>query len=305
MKAVEAVPSEAARPRSTAVRLRLVLSYDGTGFRGFAAQQGQRTVAGELAAAIATVARHPVELTCAGRTDAGVHALGQVVHVDVRPEVDPTRLAKAVNAMLGPAVVVQSVTVAPAGFDARHSARARSYRYLVLESPIAGPACWRPCRGTSAARSTCGPWPPAPTRSLGEHDFRAFCRRAPGTSADDPIVRRVIDARFGRGDVALRPAGRGPAAAFDITASSFCHQMVRSVTGALVDVGRLRWRAADITRLLRAGVRPSGTTIAPPTGCASPRSTTGPSDGAMAQQHALDYEAFVRPTCGKRRHRLA
>ena len=181
-------PSEEAAPATT-VRLRLGVSYDGTGFRGFAAQQGQRTVAGELATAIATVVRHRVELTCAGRTDAGVHALGQVVHVDVRPEVDMARLAKGVNAMLGPAIVVQSVSVAPAGFDARHSARARSYRYLVLEAPTPDPllahVSWH-VRGPLDRRAMAA----GADALIGEHDFRAFCRRARGPRRRTPSCAR-------------------------------------------------------------------------------------------------------------------
>jgi len=129
----EPVPTDPPQPRDevpeTTTRLRLTISYDGAGFRGFAAQPGQPTVAGALADAIAVVVGHRVELVCAGRTDAGVHARGQVVHVDVREDVDATRLLRSVNTLLKPAVVVRSVEVAPPGFDARRSARARRYRY--------------------------------------------------------------------------------------------------------------------------------------------------------------------------------
>ncbi len=247
------------------VRLRLVVAYDGAGYRGFAAQQGQRTVAGELAGAIATVARHSVELTCAGRTDAGVHAEAQVVHVDVRADIDLVRLVKAVNTMIGPSVVVRSAAVAPAGFDARRSALARSYRYLVLEGempdPLLAPLSWH-VRGPLDLRAMAG----GADALLGEHDFRAFCRRPPGTSADDPIVRRVIDARFMEVHSPLGPLAAGRLLAFDISATSFCHQMVRSVMGVLVDVGRGRHRASDVNWLLSSGRRSSGTTIAPPHG---------------------------------------
>ena len=104
------------------------MAYDGAGFRGFAAQPGQRTVAGELIGALSTALRQSVDLTCAGRTDAGVHAAGQVVHTDIVGPVDTVSLVKAVNAMLGPAVVVRPAAVAPPGFDARRSARSRRYR---------------------------------------------------------------------------------------------------------------------------------------------------------------------------------
>ncbi len=120
-------------------RLRLTISYDGAGFRGFAVQPGQRTVAGVLADAIAVVVGHRVELVCAGRTDAGVHARGQVVHVDVREDVDTARLVRSVNTLLKPTVVVRSAELAPPGFDARRSARARHYRYLILEDETSDP----------------------------------------------------------------------------------------------------------------------------------------------------------------------
>jgi tRNA pseudouridine38-40 synthase len=248
-------------------RLRLTISYDGAGFRGFAVQPGQRTVAGALAGAIAVVVGHRVELVCAGRTDAGVHAKGQVVHVDVGEGVDRTRLIRSVNTLLKPTVVVRSVEVAPPGFDARRSARARRYRYLILEDetpdPLLAPLAWH-VPGPLDLRAMAS----AADAFLGEHDFRAFCRRVPGTEAGTPIRRRVLDARFT--DIPVRPGELGPGARllrFDISATSFCHQMVRSVVGALVEVGRGRRRAADVNWLLQSGDRSRvGGVIAPPQG---------------------------------------
>jgi tRNA pseudouridine38-40 synthase len=248
-------------------RLRLTISYDGAGFRGFAAQPGQRTVAGALGDAVAVVVGHRVELVCAGRTDAGVHARGQVVHMDVRPDVDTARLLRSVNTLLSPSVVVRSAEVAPPGFDARRSARARRYRYLILEDhtpdPLLAPVAWH-VAGPLDLRAMAS----AADALLGEHDFRAFCRRVPGTAAGTPIVRRVLDARFST--VAVRPGELGPGARllrFDIEASSFCHQMVRSVVGSLVEVGRGRRRASDVNWLLQSGDRSRvGGVIAPPQG---------------------------------------
>ena len=139
------------------VRWRLRVAYDGTGFHGFAAQDGLATVAGTLAAALSRVVRTPVTLTCAGRTDAGVHALDQVVHFDVPVDrsaaLEPAALVKSCNSQVGPAIVVRSAEPAPAGFDARHSATARRYRYLVVNAPVADPLlarlAWR--RMTSCA----------------------------------------------------------------------------------------------------------------------------------------------------------
>lgn len=254
------------RTPTTLVRLRLDVAYDGSSFRGFAFQAGQRTVAGELARAISTVALHDVSLVCAGRTDAGVHASHQVVHVDVRADLAPERIAKAVNAMLGPTVVVRSATVAPSGFDARRSAKSRSYRYLILNSghpdPLLAGLAWH-VREPLDVRSMAA----AADGLLGEHDFSAFCRRPPGTERGEAIRRRVIDARWSR--CSYEGSERCDDASvlrFEIRARSFCHQMVRSVVGMLVEVGRRRRRVADIVSLLSSGDRSHSTTIAPPHG---------------------------------------
>ncbi|MHB8680790.1 MAG: tRNA pseudouridine(38-40) synthase TruA [Acidimicrobiales bacterium] len=248
------------------MRLRLVVAYDGSAFRGFAAQQGQHTVGGELARAMGTVLRQPVELTCAGRTDAGVHASAQVVHADVRAEVDLARLVKGVNALLTPSVVIKRAEVAPEGFDARRSATARHYRYLVLRAdtpdPLLGPVSWHVRDELDLRAMAAGA-----DALIGEHDFRAFCRRVPGTAADEPIWRRVLDARWS--EVCPAPDGLGPGERllrFDVSATSFCHQMVRSAVGTLVEVGRGRRKAADVTAMLRSGDRSRDTSVAPPQG---------------------------------------
>jgi tRNA pseudouridine38-40 synthase len=278
-------------------RWRLTLAYDGAGFHGFAAQDGQRTVAGSLETALGRVCRTPVTLTCAGRTDTGVHAVHQVVHFDLPAErsaaLDPVALVKSCNSQLAPSIVVREAEVAADGFDARHSAIARRYRYLVVNAPVADPLlaglAWHvvdplDLRAMQAAADAL----------LGEHDFRAFCRRVPGTSVDDPIHRRVLDARW----TALgRPPGLGPVGragqgskaseasegawpvaspglvpevgrllAFEIEANAFCHQMVRSLVGTLVDVGRGRNRASDMLWILRSADRQQASQPAPPQG---------------------------------------
>ena len=265
------------------------MAYDGTGFHGFAAQEGLSTVAGTLAGALAKVARTPVALTCAGRTDAGVHALDQVVHFDVPADrsavLEPATLVKSCNSQVGPSIVVRSAEIAPEGFDARHSATARRYRYLVVNAPVADPLlaglAWHVAdpldlRSMAAASDAL----------LGEHDFRAFCRRVPGTSPDDPIPRRVTAASWvelstAEGTGTLRASRRAaPAAgstpalvpvvgsllAFEIEANAFCHQMVRSLVGTLVDVGRGRKRPSDILWILRSADRQQAAQPAPPWG---------------------------------------
>ncbi len=248
-------------------RWRLRLAYDGSGFRGFAAQPGTVTVAGTLAAALARAARldGPPQIVCAGRTDAGVHARGQVAHVDLPQDLD-LDLVHVLNRQLAPAIVVREATVATSDFDARRSATGRHYRYLVWNAPVPDPllatVAWHvpdplDRRALSAAADAL----------IGEHDFRAFCRRPPGTTAAEPIIRVVTDARWSAvgHEAADLPAadpadggtggGEGRLLRFDIRATSFCHQMVRSVVATLVDAGRGRGNTATVVGLLAAGSR--------------------------------------------------
>jgi tRNA pseudouridine38-40 synthase len=251
-------------------RWRLTVAYNGSGFHGFAFQQGQPTVAGALVEALGRITQSPVSLTCAGRTDAGVHALGQVVHFDLPQEIssclDPEAVVKSCNSQLGPAIVVRNAGIAPPGFDARHSALARRYRYLILNAPVGDPLLegltWQ-VTDALELRSMAA----AADAILGEHDFRAFCRRPPGTSADQPINRRVLATRWSRpdGHEGIGPAS-GSLLAFEIEANAFCHQMVRSLVGTLVDVGRGRKRPADMVGILRSADRQLASQPAPPQG---------------------------------------
>jgi len=251
-------PPTEAPPTGAAVRVKLVLAYDGRDFAGFAPNVGVRTVGGTLAVVLERVLRHPVELAVAGRTDAGVHAAGQVVSFDARAEgLDLTRLQRAVNRLCRPAIVVRSAEVAPPGFDARHSARSRRYRYTVLSrstpDPFLAATAWHvetPLDLTTM-RLACDPL-------IGEHDFSSFCRRPRGDGRTASLVRRVLDARWtAEGDGLLR---------FDIEATAFCHQMVRSVVGTLVDVGRGRRRAGEVKGILAARDRSAAGEPAPPHG---------------------------------------
>jgi tRNA pseudouridine38-40 synthase len=249
---------EAAAEPATTVRVRLVVAYDGTGFHGFAANPGVRTVAGVLNEALAKVLRHPVRVTCAGRTDAGVHAWGQVVSFDARDDVDLPRVQRAVNHLLAPAVAVREAAVADASFDARHSAVARRYRYTVVNRPVPDPflaaTAWHVADPLDLAtlRLACDPL-------IGEHDFSSFCRRPKvpeGVSFS--MTRRVRDARWhDLGDGVLR---------FDIEASAFCQQMVRSIVGLLVEVGVGKRRAGDVRGIIAARDRAVTAPPAPPQG---------------------------------------
>jgi tRNA pseudouridine38-40 synthase len=225
----------------------------GAPFRGFALQRGQVTVASALSGALERVLRRPVRLTCAGRTDAGVHAWGQVVSLDVAASADLERLQRSVNRMLAPSVLVREVEWAAPGFDARRWALSRRYRYTLVctkwLAPFDAGRVWH----VPAALDLLG-MQAAGDVFLGEHDFTSFCHKPPGTSA----VRRVLRAEWSDlGDGRLL---------FDIEASSFCHQMVRSLVGTLVDVGMHRRRAGDLTSVLAAKDRALAGPLAPPQG---------------------------------------
>jgi len=244
-------------------RWRLLIAYDGAAFRGFAAQPEVPTVAGALCLALGRTARldeAPV-ITCAGRTDAGVHARGQVIHVDLPAAVssDGVWLARALNRQLAPEIVVRRADAVDAGFDARRSATARTYRYLVWNAPapdpLLAPVAWH-VRDPLDLSSMRG----ASDVFLGTHDFRSFCRRPVGSDAAQPLLRRVTTARWSidEGREATDADGATKATRllrFDITAASFCHQMVRSLVGSLVEVGRGRENAAGLMERLRAVTR--------------------------------------------------
>lgn len=244
-------------PEGPHQRVRMTVAYDGGGFRGFAAQAGQKTVAGAIIAAAETALRHPVELQCAGRTDAGVHAIGQVVHFDTPLTDDPLdleRLQRSLNAMLAPKVVVRDLRIVTDEFHARFSATARRYRYTVLNRPVPDPFMVRTAWHVEdpldlrAMQLACDPL-------IGEHDFSSFCRRP---NAEATLVRRLHDARWVEmGDGAVQ---------FRVEANAFCHQMVRSLVGLLVDVGKGRTKAGDVAWIIRRQDRHAVPNIAPPHG---------------------------------------
>ena len=247
-----------AEPEPGLQRWRFLIAYDGAAFRGFAVQPEVPTVAGALRLALERTARlsEPPVITCAGRTDAGVHARGQVVHVDLPPiPYDAEGLARALNRQLAPEVVIRRAEPAGPGFDARRSATGRAYRYLIWNAaapdPLLAPVAWHVSDPLDL-----GSMRTASDVLLGSHDFRSFCRRPPGTDATEPIVRRVTRAAWSVDpDREARDAGEGRLLRFDIEASSFCHQMVRSLVAALVEVGRGRGHAAGLLERLRAASR--------------------------------------------------
>ena len=228
---------------------RIDLSYDGSGFRGYARQPDVRTVQGELEAAIARVLG-PVRSEVAGRTDAGVHARHQVVSFLTGVPVDCKRLARSLTKMLGPEVVVYRCEQVADGFSARFSAVRRTYHYRILNRPYPDPlrrsVSWHVSDPLDAAAMDM-----AIQRLVGEHDFASFCRRAEGRSS----VRTVISANWRtRADDLLR---------LEIVGSAFCHQMVRSIVAFSAEVGRGRLRPEDTSRVLEARDRNAARGVAP------------------------------------------
>jgi tRNA pseudouridine38-40 synthase len=245
-------PGPGSAPRR---RLRLLVAYLGAPFHGFALQGDLLTVAGVLGAALGRVLRHPVELTCAGRTDAGVHAWGQVVSLDARADADLARVQRSVNKMLAPNVVVREAAWASPLFDARRGAISRMYRYNLLCSewadPLRAATTWHVGRTLELRRMEV-----ACDALLGEHDFSSFCHPVRGRPG--PLVRRVLRAGWSE-------AG-GSRLCFEIEASSFCHQMVRSIVGTMVEVGTGRLKAGELTSVLAARNRAAAGPPAPPHG---------------------------------------
>jgi tRNA pseudouridine38-40 synthase len=248
------------------VRLRLDIAYDGTEFAGWAVQASQRTVAGAIDDALSTVFRTPVQVRAAGRTDAGVHATGQVAHVDVPADALPhahprvsqpgpefTPLVRRLGRFLPADVRVLDIVRAPAGFDARFSALRRHYTYR-LSTALYG------VQPQLARYVTAWPRPldvdamaTASRELLGLHDFAAFCRPRPGATTIRDLQR-------------LDWSRDGDLVTGHVTADAFCWAMVRSLVGALLKVGEGRRPSDWIAGLLSAMSRSSDFAAAPPHG---------------------------------------
>jgi tRNA pseudouridine38-40 synthase len=233
----------------------MTLAYDGTDFRGWARQRDPavRTIEGVLRGHLERVLQEPVRLSVAGRTDAGVHARGQVASFATGSPVAPERVRKAVNAVLAPEVVCIAAGFAPDGFDARHSATGREYVYRIHEAEVPDPFrarfLWhRP-----------GPLPIAPMRTaarllVGEHDFASFCRHPGGDRSTVRDLRRLTVSRHG-GVLSIRAV-----------ANAFLHQMVRSLVGTLVAVGERKLDAGAMPEILAARDRAVAGGLAPARG---------------------------------------
>lgn len=234
------------------MRIRLDLGYDGAGFAGWARQPAQRTVQGCLEEALARVLAVPaVSVTCAGRTDAGVHASGQVVHADVTTGgLDPASLVRRLNGVLPDDLRVRGCVEAAAGFDARFAALWRRYRYQVCDQGAVDPLRrgqvlrWRRPVDVEAMNE-------AASQLVGLHDFVAYCRPRPGATT----LRHLHELDWRRDDAGL--------AVLTVRADAFCHRMVRSLTGALLVVGEGRQPVDWPAEVLRAARRDSAVPVVP------------------------------------------
>jgi len=249
------------------LRVRLDFAYDGTDFSGWAAQPGRRTVEAELSAALTTVLRapEPVRLTVAGRTDAGVHARGQVAHADVDAEAwgrlpgraDRAPSEAAVSRLRGvlPAdIVVRRAAPAPEGFDARFSALRRRYLYRLCDAPARLDPLRRHDTVVSRHPLDMDALDAAARSLVGFHDFAAFCKRREGAST----VRTLLEYSWRRLDDGTLAA--------TVVADAFCHSMVRSLVGAVVPVGEGRRAVSWPAQVMAAAQRDPAVAVMPPHG---------------------------------------
>ena len=246
-------------PESGFRRLRLDIAYDGTQFSGWATQPGMRTMQDMVEEAIARIVRHDIESVVAGRTDAGVHATGQVIHVDVADsafdrELTYKDLRYKLNRILDEDIRITNISDAPSGFHARFSALRRYYTYKILDDNQVI---------TPAQRFDVAPWyrhldhnlmNEAASHLLGTHDFAAFCKFKPGGTT----VRSLEKYEWVRTEDGLLIA--------DVVADAFCYSMVRNLVGAIVCVADGRKPTSWIAELLANRERVSDSLVFPARG---------------------------------------
>lgn len=269
------------------VRVRATLAYDGTGYSGWARQPGRMTVQGDLEEALRRIDTAIGPVTCAGRTDAGVHARGQVVHFDVPHDLWRRRgaigLGPQLNHLLGDRIHIRHAQAAPAGFDARFSALSRSYTYRISDHE----GEWDPLsrHWVTVHRSVldASAMARAAPELIGEHDFAAFCRGREGASTVRRVLRLEVH-RDGRRRVLVT-----------IEADAFCHSMVRAIVGALVVVGEGRRDPAWVGQVLALGVRDSAVTVMPPQGLVL-EAVAYPPDDFVAERAAVTRRPRGQPS---------
>jgi tRNA pseudouridine38-40 synthase len=240
--------------------LKLTLAYDGTDFHGWQAQPGLRTVQGVLAEACERILRHPARPSGAGRTDAGVHARGQVASLETESALPLDKIGRAVAAVLPDDVALVAIDEAPPGFDARFSARGKWYRYRILDARRRDPFERRTAWLVDAALDE-GAMREAGAALVGTHDFRSFAKtdaRTAAPEADEQATVRTIHA--------LDAHREGPIMTLDVRGDGFLYNMVRAIAGTLVEVGRGRRPATFARDALLARDRGAAGPTAPPQG---------------------------------------
>lgn len=250
--------------------LRLAVEYDGTEFYGFQWQPAVRTVAGVLEAALSEFFCEPVKTACAGRTDTGVHATGQVVSLSTAAAFPFERLTLALNSALPPDVSVRDSAVVDANFSARFSARERTYVYAILNrstpSALLAKRAYHVWRGLDLERMRA-----AAQLLVGEHDFRSFC----GVLPEGGLTVRTVH------EIVLERAG--DLIRVEISAVGFLHHMVRTIVGTLIECGWKRRDPADVRAILDARDRAAAGHNAPPHGL------------YLAGVRYDDYDSFKEP----------
>jgi tRNA pseudouridine38-40 synthase len=280
-------------------RVRLDLDYDGTQFAGWAAQPGQRTVAGVLVAALGVVLRTDPEqlgLVVAGRTDSGVHATGQVCHIDCtlqswsalpgRSDLDPAAaMVRRLAGILPGDVRVRTAAIAPFGFDARFSAVRRRYAYRVCDHPAGPPPLRRHDVFWHRRPLDVAAMDESARRMVGLHDFAAFCRRREGATT----VRTLLEYSWHRHTDDLVVAR--------VVADAFCHSMVRALVGGTLAVGEGRCDVEWPARVLAGRARDPGVNVAPPHGLVLEGVGYPPDDElSLRAQQARAMRSLDRPS---------
>ncbi|WP_370466216.1 tRNA pseudouridine(38-40) synthase TruA [Nocardia brasiliensis] len=263
------------------VRVRLDIGYDGTDFTGWARQPGLRTVQGVLEESLTKVCREPVQLTVAGRTDAGVHAEGQVAHFDTAAEVDPAKLVHRMARFLPKDVRIKDVQLVPAEFDARFSAIRRHYAYRLTTARYGAEPLQ--ARSVVACRHDVdlGAMRAASRNLLGLHNFAAFCRRREGATTVRELQRFDWEQQ-------------GELLTAYVSADAFCWSMVRSLVGAVLAVGEGRRTPDWVAGLLQETERSSSVTVAPAHGL-SLIAVDYPADADLAARNAQTREVRTVP----------
>ena len=239
----------------------MTIAYKGDDYHGFATNPGVETVASVVEGALAQILQEPIKITPAGRTDAGVHAWGQVIGFDLPDRVNLEVLAKQLNALCGPSVAVREYAWTTPDFHARYSAMWRAYRYTVLNSPVPNPflvnTAWQITTPLKIKAMQL-----ASDAIIGEHDFSAFCRKPKPADENDTFEhsmrRNVMKAEW-------RDLGDG-IVRLEIKANAFCHQMVRALVGTFIDIGMGKRPPSDMRGLIVSGDRAQASQVAPPHG---------------------------------------